>query len=193
MATPERRGGHGGWSLVQLAAEARVPRGVARGVVNRGYLPTDGFTDDHIVLLRVAAAALEFPGPGRLQSDLVAATVEERNRNALRYAKGMLADPQTPAGACLVLGPSTVSAVDDYNELPAMVARSAEEPVLVLPVGAWRRLLPANRPSNLTLLPEPNPRSAPSPETGPVTLAETAADVIAGLPHPPPTGEENPS
>lgn len=164
MVRPVERGGpegRGTWSLVQLAAAAEVTRGVARAAVTRGYLPTSGYTRSDIVLLRVAAACMAFPDPDHPlppKHDPASRRPTPRDADALRFARGILADPRHSAGACLLLSGAQVTAVDDVSDLPAAVARLGTSVVILLPLGAWARLSP--RQTTL-VIPDTRPDTRP--------------------------------
>lgn len=173
MARPARRG-QAGWSLAQVAAEARVSRGVARAAVARGYLPADPLAVTDIVLLRVAAACLGFPDP---DADPPARTGRPTTRDtlALRLARAALVDPATGADTTMVLTARTVDIVDRHAGLPDALAAAGSAATLVLPVGLWRALLP-REPATTALHLVPDPTSAPASPTAVPVPAQAHPD-----------------
>lgn len=145
MAYPARRGGDRGWSLVQLAAEARASRWAARTAVARGLLGPPPYREDDAVLLRVAAAVLALPGPPGLAAAAAADVLERRDKDAVRFARALLADPTAGAGAAVVVSSREAAAADTPAEVQDALLRMYPEPALVLPVGGWRLSLPSQR------------------------------------------------
>lgn len=138
----------GEWSLVQLAREAGVTRGVARTAVARGFLPSSGYTESDVVVLKVAAMCLSFPDPSAPmppKSSPAASKLGRRDADAVRYTRAILGDPRADHGAAVLLGPKEVAAADTAAELPEVLRRLAPHAAVVLPVGMWAGLLPSRR------------------------------------------------
>lgn len=175
------------WSRRQVYEAAGLTSGIARAAVRRGYLPNGPLLESDIAILKVIAAVSAFPGPANLPLPRVTALVEERNRNAIRFARGLVADTRTPAQACVLVTPTRAIVVEDESEVGQVLMRLTPDPVLVLPVGAWRLTLPGAHHTAPTALVTQQTREATArQETDPVPLAETAAEVLAF--RRPPTG-----
>ena len=138
MAYPARRGGNTGWSLVQLAADARVSRWAARQAVTRALIGTGPYTETDIVLLRVASACLTHPGPSGLTAGGLADVLDRRDRDAIRFTRAYLADPGATAAAAVLLSSRDAVAADSPADLRDGLLRLYPDAVLVLPVGGWR-------------------------------------------------------
>lgn len=189
MPRPVERGRAGVWSLVQVASEAGVTRGVARAAVARGYIPDTTYTTTDIVMLRVAAACLAYPDPAEPlppKHSPAAGRPGRRDDLVLRFARAILGDSRADAGACVLFAGSHVEPCDQGVDLPRVMARFETDPVVVLPIGRWRLRLPsdshqeaAERPqgpvdTSLTVTVLPDTRSA--------VAAGSARPVVPGEP-----------
>jgi hypothetical protein len=145
MARPVLRSS-AGWSLAQIAAEAGLPRGLARSVAARGYLSPEPHSEVDIVLLRVGAACLDAPDPAEPPAPkATAAKLGRRDALAIRLTRGLLADPATSTRTVLVLAGSAVDVAEDAEDLTALLRRAGQRVTTVLPIGVWKQLLPSSR------------------------------------------------
>lgn len=123
----------GSWTLLRVAREAGVPRGVARAAVRDGLLRTSNWGPADVLVLKACAEAMRFPAPEPAQT-------AERNVSLARIVRGIALDPEQADGVHVVLGGAKVSIVETPETLPQVHARfPAGETLLVLPVGAWLR------------------------------------------------------
>lgn len=167
------------WSLVQLAREAGVTRGVARTAVARGFLPASGYTESDVVVLKVAAMCLSFPDPSAPmppKSSPAAGKLGRRDADAVRFTRAILGDPRADHGAAVLLGPKEVAAADTAAELPEVLRRLAPHAAVVLPVGMWAALLPSRRRARAQAAAAAAPSAAlPSPAAAPASPPATSA------------------
>lgn len=184
MPRPVERGRAGFWSLVQIAAEAGVTRGVARAAVARGYIPATTYSTSDIVMLRVAAACLAYPDPAEPTPPRHSPEARRPGRRddlVLRFARAILGDSRADAGAAVLFAGSHVEPCDRGVDLPYVMSRFDDAPVIVLPVGRWRLRLPvdaAERPHTPVAVPQ-----------GVTVLPDTSAALGAGQPRPVVPGE----
>lgn len=158
--------GESGWSLVQLAREAGVTRGLARAAVARGYLPTSGLEEIHILLLRVAAACMDFPDPTETPTKSASAKPGRRDTSAQRFARAAVADPATTWNTCMLLAGMEVEIADNSSDLITALERMGSQSTLILPLGKWIKTLPSQRAQthgSLRLIPSPNPPAVDDP------------------------------
>jgi hypothetical protein len=154
MARPVERGHRGTWSLVQVAAEAGITRGVARTAVLRGYLPAHGYAESDVVLLKVAAVCLAMPDPSTPiapKNSPEASRPGRRDAAVLRYTRAIIGDSRADPGACVMLAGSAADAADRPDDILDVLTRLSPAPVTVLPVGAWCRMLPSRNPRHRPL------------------------------------------
>lgn len=132
----------GTWTLVQVAAEAQITRAFARAAVERGLLPKGGYTEADVVLARVAAACLAFPdptaAPARGKPDS-----SRRDATAMRFTRAALTDPASTFDTSLILVGFEVDVTNTVQQTADALLRALAVPVLVLPVGRWKAMLPS--------------------------------------------------
>lgn len=130
------------WTLVQVAAEAQITRAFARAAVDRGLLPKGGYTESDVVLARVAAACLAFPdptaAPARGKPDS-----SRRDATAIRFARATLTDPASTYDTSLLLIGFEVEVTNTAEQAATALQRALAVPILVLPVGRWKAMLPS--------------------------------------------------
>ena len=134
MARPAMRDITGRWSLVQVAAEAGVTHRTARTLATAGYLDANNLRYRDIVMLRVAAAALDAPRPAGQTRTETHDTALARNFEALRLTRTVLDNPTPSREATLVLSPTKAALFEDPFKLMGHL-RDLNTPTLLLPVG----------------------------------------------------------
>lgn len=189
MPGQQLRGGGRGWSLLQVAKEAGVSRGMARAAQRRGMLPEFGLGEVDIVLARVAAVCLTTPAPSTMSAAAADAVIAERDDDAIRLTRGLLADPRLDRSAVLLVTPTRVAALGDARDLAKRLTRFLPEPVTVAPVGIWAAGLPSRTgQAAVRTLPVPTSTAdgiqtpAPVSPTPELSLRERPAPAGAGFP-----------
>ncbi len=172
VSRPAARGGMRGWSLMQIAAEANLTRGVIRSAQAKGFFGTPLQTGD-IVVAQVAQVCLQFP-----DSETSIGYLGPRDRLAVHLTRALLTQQQVPSNTALALTTRTAELVSleppsaplypPPEALWRLWETNQSSPLVIAPVGLWVAQKPV-------LSPRIELRSIP-------TLAEDAEDPFGDNP-----------
>lgn len=141
MSRPAMRPSGGRWSLSQVHTHAGVSLAIARRVAALGWLDAADLTAADIVVLQVGAALLDAPRPGGPRTGR--STVTARDGQALALAREVTRRGGGDLGLTLVVAAEEVAVAENIVGLMNAVHSRAGSPLLLLPLGAWVRALPA--------------------------------------------------
>lgn len=153
MSRPPIAGGHGRWSVRQVARATHLPhravilavhtRDVARG---EGFFDPEDLRDEDLLPVKVLATVQRM-GSEALWPGGDPAAEGAKIRDAVRHARYAWGSPNP--GAVVILGLAAAHLVETPEHREAIMRAHAGEPLVVLPVGAWAseiaRELPASR------------------------------------------------
>lgn len=169
------------WPLVWLAELAGISRGVARGLVRDGLLPSGDLERTHAVVAKVAALCTGLP-----------ATDPERDQVAITTTDAIIKG-RASEEVSLVITETTAFRVGSHDELVKELKHYDDVAVVVAPVGVWLTRLDAKAdairakrgavaPSPANINPAPPAASTPDTDDLPLVEKPKTLESTEGLP-----------